>query len=228
MHNFYIKPIWPAPQNIHAFTTTKAAGNLLDLECHGRVREQLNLPSEPVWLEQVHGNKVIRADEVTSKPKADASYTAKPNVICAVLTADCLPILLCDSLGTKVAAIHAGWRSLAGGIIEKTIKELNIQGSECMVWFGPAIGPEKFEVGLEVYEKFLQHDEQAKSAFKKTNKNKWLANIYLLAKQRLLSCGVENIYGGDFCTFTNREKFFSYRRDGETGRMSSLIWLNLI
>lgn len=228
MHDFYIKPIWPAPKNVQAFTATKAAGNFFDLECRGQVRAKLNLPSEPIWLEQVHGNKIICADTAIGKPEADASYTAKPNVICAVLTADCLPIFLCDSLGTKVAAIHAGWRSLAGGIIENTIKEMQISGADCMVWFGPAIGPEKFEVGAEVYENFLQHDKQAQHAFKKINKNKWLANIYLLAKQRLWSCGITNIYGGDFCTFTNSDHFFSYRRDGETGRMASLIWLNPI
>lgn len=223
MKNHYIKPNWPAPQNIHAFVTTKAAGNLLDINCRKQLPQKLNLPNEPIWLKQMHENKVICADKIKHQPEADASYATLPNRICAVLTADCLPILLCDHRGTKVAAIHTGWRSLASGIIENTINKINTSGAELMAWLGPAIGPENFVVGMEVYEKFLHYND-ATTAFKKVSNNIWSTDIYLLAKQRLLTCGVTNIYGGDFCTYSDSERFFSYRRDGETGRMASLIW----
>jgi len=226
MNDAYIKPNWPTSKNICAFVTTKASGNLADyvgddlekvLANRNKSSQDLNLPSEPVWLTQEHGNNVICADNLNYRPKADAAFTTLPNIVCVVLTADCLPVLLCDRAGTKVAAIHCGWRSLSAGIIEKTIAKM--QAAELLAWLGPAIGSKVYEVGNEVYEKFSQ------DAFKNIGQEKWLADIYALAKQRLLSCGVKNIYGGEFCTYTDSERFFSYRREGNTGRMASLIWL---
>jgi YfiH family protein len=228
MNDAYIKPNWPTSKNVRAFVTTKACGNLADyvgddlekvLANRKKLCQELNLPSEPIWLTQVHGNNVICADNVDYRPEADAAFTTLPNIVCVVLTADCLPVLLCDRKGTKVAAIHCGWRSLSAGIIEKTIQKM--QTSELLAWLGPAIGPKVYEVGKEVYEKF------SPDAFKKIGKEKWLADIYALAKQQLLACGVRNIYGGGFCTYTDSKRFFSYRREGNTGRMASLIYLKL-
>jgi YfiH family protein len=144
------------------------------------------------------------------------------------MVADCLPVFLCDAAGTTVGIVHAGWRGLAGGIIEQTVAAMQVEHGKLMAWLGPAIGPDHFEVGTEVYEAFVQHDEQAVQAFKQQDNNqekKWLANIFLLAHQRLASAGISEIYGGGICTFSDPERFFSYRRDGETGRMAALIWL---
>ncbi len=195
--------------------------------------QSLNLPSIPCWLQQVHGTTVLEASpgeaslDHESYPKADASYTHKPQIVCAVLTADCLPILLCNKQGTSVAAVHAGWRGLAAGVIEETLKKFTVSPDEILAWLGPAIGPQVFEVGPEVREQFMQMNAEAHLAFRPSpNPNRWLANIYFLAKQRLLKQGVNAIYGGENCTYSDTKQFYSYRREGEkTGRMASLIWL---
>lgn len=248
MHNF-IAPIWPAPSNIRAYTTTRNGGyskspytsfnlaahvdddNAAVLANRAKLRTYLNLPSEPFWLTQEHTAKVVRVvgNSKIREPVADASFTTEQGVVCTVLTADCLPILLCDVAGIVVAAIHAGWKSLVGGVIENTLRELPVDAEKLLVWFGPAIGPTKFEVGEEVRQQFLYHDPRATQAFSATQKNKWLANIYLLARQRLEARGVlpQNIYGGDLCVYQDSKRFFSYRRDGGvTGRMASLIWIS--
>ena len=235
-----IIPNWPAPANVHALQTNREGGcshapydsfnlgsHVNDNPMHVAQNRQLlsqYLPSEPVWLNQVHGINVVDAAETSCVPDADASYTSRKNVVCVTMTADCLPILICDSAGTLVASIHAGWRSLCDGVIEATIKQLPAKPANLMAWLGPAIGPNAFEVGFEVREQFMAKDAKAELAFKKHGE-KYLADIYKIATQRLNNLGVTQIYGGGRCTFTEKEQFFSFRRDGATGRMATLIWL---
>ena len=191
------------------------------------------LPAEPIWLDQVHGTHVVQADSVIGVPDADASFTREPNTVCAVLTADCLPVLFCARDGSLVAAAHAGWRGLAAGVLEATLAAMHVPPSEVMVWMGAAIGPDAFEVGAEVRATFMQLHPDAVRAFvfvpqtrsAPASPDKWLANIYTLARIRLNSCGVTAVYGGGLCTYTDATRFYSYRRDGNTGRMASLIWL---
>lgn len=185
----------------------------------------LQLPSEPVWLKQVHSKIIV--DAAQTQPgltKADGSYADKTGIVCAVLTADCLPVLICNPQGTQVAAVHAGWRGLADGIIEQALKKFSNNIKDLLVWLGPAIGPDNYEVGNEVRDSFIAHDPGAIHAFK-ARQEKWLMDIYTLAQQRLNAQGITHIYGGDFCTFNESERFYSYRRDGITGRMASLIWI---
>lgn len=235
----YIIPNWPAPENIAAVVTTRSNGyskppfssfnlgkntgdepDTVAANCK-KLREELQLMHEPLWLNQVHGTQVACADFPTQQiVTADATYATQANRVCVIATADCLPVLLCDRNGTKVAAIHAGWRGLCAGIIEATIKTMQIPGNEILAWLGPAIGPQKFEVGEEVRQQFLAVDSNANIAFiPSSQNNKWFANLYTLAKQRLAQCQVNQVYGGDYCTFTDADRFFSYRRDaGKTGR----------
>lgn len=242
----YVIPTWPAPKNIHAYTTTRQGGfssqpfasfsfNFKDGDDPAAIRknclklaEELQLPTDPSWLKQLHTNIVVNANDSSLEifPIADAIYSKSNNVVCAVRTADCLPILICDSDATVVAGIHAGWKGIAQGIIENTLNTINVDPKKILVWFGPAIGPNKFEVGEDVRGIFLKHDSAAQTAFLPgTSPNKWLANIYSLAKLRFLAKGVTAIYGGEYCTFTQKDLFFSYRRDNHvTGHMASLIW----
>jgi YfiH family protein len=240
----FILPDWPAPANVRAAVTTRTGGvsrqpfDTFNLAAHVgddlkavtanrvRLREALQLPAEPVWLRQVHGVQVVDVANAGNEPEADGGYATKPGAVCAVLTADCLPVLLCDRMGTRVAALHAGWRGLASGVIEAGVKALNVPGSELLAWLGPAIGPEAFEVGTEVRAAFVRHDPAAERAFRPQTGAKFLADIYLLARQRLAALGVTAVYGGGLCTVRDRERFYSYRRDGATGRMASLIWLD--
>lgn len=239
----FIKPSWPAPSNIHACTTTRLGGfsttpyAQLNLGDHvgddantveknrNLIKEHLQLPSDPVWLQQTHSTTLIRSDD--GSQNADASFTQQPGIVCVVLTADCLPILLCNQAGTLVAAIHAGWRGLAAGIIENTLEHLPAKPDSLMAWLGPAIGPQKFEVGDDAKEILLASLPEGSSAFQpREEKGKWLCNIYHLARLRLRKKGVEEIYGGEYCTYTQHELFYSYRRDKTTGRMASLIWMS--
>lgn len=237
-----IIPDWPAPPWVRACSTTRQGGcslppyGSLNLAEHvgdalvavagnrQRLIQSLALPATPVWLEQVHGVRVINA-EGDVQGGADAAYAGKSGVVCAVLTADCLPIVLCDRAGTRVAAIHAGWRGLATGVVEAALVAIQRPACEIMAWLGPAIGPQAFEVGNEVREVFVHHDSRAASAFC-AFQGRWLADICQLARHRLSARGVEHIYGGQWCTFSDAGRFFSYRRDGETGRMATLIWMN--
>ena len=241
----FIIPDWPAPANVHALQTTRQGGislppyNRLNLGSHvhddplhvAHNRQLLSqfVPSEPVWLNQVHGIAVVDAANTDCVPNADASFTTRHNVVCVTMTADCLPILLCDKAGTVVASIHAGWRSLCDGIIEETVRKMPVDAHELMAWLGPAVGPEAFEVGSEVREQFIKVDARAETAFKPQSGDKWLGDIYQLASQRLNRAGVSQIYGGGqqetYCTFTDKKRFFSFRRDNLTGRMATLIWL---
>ncbi len=237
-----IKPNWPAPDNVHAYTTTRIGGyskkNYAGLNLATSVNDNLNvvrknrtllqkklaLPSAPVWLDQVHGIAVTDAATSKKNPKADAAFTNKANIVCATLTADCLPILICNTQGNCVAAIHAGWRGLAHGIIETTLKALPMKPNDTLVWLGPAIGPTAFEIGKDVYTAFTETDHKTKKYFHATNKDHWLADIYSLATQHLIKCKVKQIYGDNYCTFTEEKLFFSYRRDKNCGRMATLIW----
>lgn len=236
-----IFPDWPAPANVQALQTTRTGGESVgpyaSLNLGNRVgdnplrvaanRQRLNrfVPNEPLWLKQVHSVKVVDAATAGCLPEADAAYARVPRAVCTVMTADCLPLLLCDEAGSVVGAAHAGWRGLLDGVIEATITAMQAPPDRLMVWLGPAIGPQAFEVGTEVREAFVAHHAQAAQAFIAKPNDKWLADIYLLAKQRLHRMGVDRIYGGDFCTHTDQARFFSYRRDGITGRMASMIWL---
>lgn len=227
-----IAPDWPAPASIKAFTTIKDGWgsptvSTKDQSERKRLSDLLELPSDPIWLDQTHTSLCIEAKPEHRNQNADASYTTESNVVCLVLTADCLPLLICNKSGTEVAAIHAGWRGLAGGIIENTINKMQSAANELIVWLGPAIGPNKFEVGPDVFTAFTQHDPSTETAFNPQPNNKWLANLYELARIRLNKLDIHAIYGGSYCTHSQADLFYSYRRDqGKTGRMASLIWIN--
>lgn len=234
-------PDWPAPVRVHAWQTLRTGGCSLapwgsfnlgdhvgDDPAHvlaNRASLRTYLPSEPLWLKQVHGFAAIDAGNSSRSIEADAAFTRQADTVCAVMTADCLPVLFCDRAGTVVAAAHAGWRGLVAGVLEVTIKNMGVPAGELLVWLGPAIGPQCFEVGDEVRAAFTASDHGAGEAFRPSLPGKWLADIYALARRRLLRSGVEHIYGGGLCTASEHERFFSYRRDGITGRMATLIWL---
>ncbi len=240
----FINPNWPAPANVKALQTTRAGGvsqgayTSLNLGMHvnddpiavAKNRQLLSayLPTEPVWVNQVHGVEVIDAATSSCLENADASFTTKPNVVCVTMTADCLPVLLCDRKGTVVAAAHAGWRGLCDGVIESAVAKMQVPVNEILVWLGPAIGPDAFEVGDDVREQFMAKDSKAALAFRLRG-DKWLCNMYQIARQRLNAMGVTQIYGAsvneDYCTYTDEARFFSFRRDNVTGRMASMIWL---
>ena len=238
-----IYPKWPVIAHVKAVTTTRNAGvstgpyKSLNLAAHvgdaaDAVRQNrlflqdtLSLPRQPAWLHQVHGDCVVNAAQSGTCPSADASFTDQPRVVCAVLTADCLPVLFCDRGGTRVAAAHAGWRGLAGGVLESTVRALDTEPGRLMAWLGPAIGAGAFEVGGEVRQAFVEQHAEAAGAFLARSHGHWLADVYQLARIRLRASGVTALYGGGFCTYSDRQHFYSYRRDGVTGRMASLIWL---
>ena len=237
----FITPDWPAPRNVKSLITTRAGGvsqgvyqglNLGDhvgdswvdvAQNRTLVREEL--PSEPLWLKQVHGTTVAYADQLKEIVEADAAMARRANTVCTVLTADCLPVLFCAMDGSVVGAAHAGWRGLAAGVLEQTVDVMAHPPGQMMAWFGPAIGPAAFEVGDEVRQVFVADLPEAASAFKGVSAGKWLADIYLLARLRLQRIGLTEIYGGDYCTYGDAQQFYSYRRDGVTGRMASLIWI---
>ena len=189
------------------------------------LKNQLDLPSEPVWLTQVHGTHIVNAATAATGVAADAAFTDQKNIVCGVMTADCLPVFFCSKDGSAVAVAHAGWRGLAAGILEATADSLNTQPDNILCWLGPAIGATKFEVGKEVREAFVTQQASSARAFVPTREAHWLADIYTLAKIKLKSVGITNVSGGDECTYTDSKRFYSYRRDGVTGRMASLIWM---
>ncbi|NOZ51647.1 MAG: peptidoglycan editing factor PgeF [Gammaproteobacteria bacterium] len=247
----WVCPDWPAPANVRAYSTTRQGGNSTGAyasmnlgdhvkDDHGIVQynrryltQVLQLPSEPCWLFQTHSSVVVDIG-VNQRPNqnADAALARRPGLVCVTLTADCLPILICNQQGTQVAAVHAGWRGLAGGIIENTVAALlqygGYQPGQFLAWLGPAIGPAAFEVADDVRNAFIQFNQCAKTAFVPLTGNKWLANMYLLAQQCLNRLGIEQVHGGEFCTVTQYQQYYSYRRDGNTGRMASLIWLDSV
>jgi YfiH family protein len=240
----WLQAEWPAPRNVRTASTLRIGGvsaapfDSLNLGAHvgdapdavqsnrQRLRDALQLPAEPCWLNQVHGTAVVEAGTSSTSPDADACIARTAKQVCAVMTADCLPVLFCSRDGDRVAAAHAGWRGLAGGVLESTISSLGLPGAELLAWLGPAIGPNVFEVGDEVRIAFTARDAAAAQAFRPSHRaGHWLADIYLLARQDLARQGVTAVYGGRLYTAIDDLRFFSYRRDGQTGRMASLIWM---
>ncbi|MCT4715292.1 polyphenol oxidase [Enterobacteriaceae bacterium H18W14] len=238
-----IVPAWPIPQGVGACSSTRIGGvshapyDSLNLGAHcgdnlEHVEENrrlfyaaADLPSKPVWLEQVHGTTVLKlTGEPYASKRADASWSDTPGTVCAVMTADCLPVLFCNKSGTEVAAAHAGWRGLCEGVLEETVACFKDSPENIIAWLGPAIGPDAFEVGPEVYAAFVAKDAKAEAAFRPAGE-KYYADIYTLARQRLANTGIKQVYGGDRCTHSEAGDFFSYRRDRITGRMASFIWL---
>lgn len=239
----FIYPDWPAPANVHAVVTTRAGGvsrgayASFNLAHHvgddpqsvarnrARLREALRLPAEPLWLEQVHGAEVVDASAAAPGVVADGAYADRPGVVLAILTADCLPVFLCDRAGTRAALLHAGWRGLAAGIIEAGVRALATPAGELLAWLGPAIGPLSYQVGEEVRRAFVAQDASAAAAFRPDGAGRYRADLYALARWRLHALGVHAVFGGHHCTFLEHERFYSYRRDGACGRMASLLWL---
>ena len=240
----WISPDWPAPANVRAAATLRTGGvsagafASLNLGAHvgddaaavaenrRRVQGALKLPSEPLWLNQVHSVNVHVHDASTNAPpSADACVALAPGLVCAVLTADCLPVLFVDRGGTRVAAAHAGWRGLAGGVLERTLAALSIEPADLLAWLGPAIEQAAFEVGAEVREQFLSRDPANEGAFVRNARDRWQADLCALARAELARLGVSDVYGGGYACYADHERFFSYRRDGQTGRMATLIWL---
>ncbi len=241
-----IVPDWPTPRAVRSLLTTRIGGvsrppyagfNLGDHVGDDRSAVAANRAllcgaladgGDPRWLEQVHGTRVVDAAACSSNdppPAADASFAREPGVACAVMTADCLPVLFCDDAGSVVAAAHAGWRGLLAGVLEATVGAMGVAPATLLAYLGPAIGPRAFEVGDEVRSAFVAADLDSAAAFAPVRPGKWLADLYLLARLRLAAQGVVRVHGGDFCTYRDDERFFSYRRDGRTGRMASMIWL---
>ena len=259
-------PDWPAPKNVRALQTTRIGGvsavpydsfNLGDhvadaplTVARNRMLLQPLLPTEPVWLQQVHGVAVADAAQAACWPEADACISAHPGAVCVIMTADCLPVLLCNDSGTVVGAAHAGWRGLCDGVIEQAVHAMKVPPATLMAWLGPAIGAQAFEVGEEVRAAFVARQPEAAAAFTPSplrgapkagnplsakadaelsqgggEGEKWLADIHQLARLRLQALGITRIYGGGLCTYTDSARFFSYRRDGVTGRMGTFIWL---
>jgi polyphenol oxidase len=235
---------WPAPESVVAVSTTRCGGrsvapfDKLNLGLHvgdqaehvlqnrKRLEHDLSLPQSPCWLDQVHGERVLELPPIKpSKLQADAAFTRQEGVVCAVLTADCLPVFFTDKEGRYVAVAHAGWRGLLAGVLLSTLARLPIPPGQVMVWLGPAIGPKHFAVGDEVRQSFVQCQQDYQQAFV-SDGGKWLMDIWLLARVQLQRAGVSQIFGGGLCTVTDHERFFSFRRDGITGRMAHLIWIN--
>ena len=233
---------WPVPDNIIAGTTKRSGGASqgayasLNVGAHvgddsqaveenrRQLRNLIDLPNEPGWLQQVHGVAVLTAPYTIAEPKADACIATTPGTVCAVLTADCLPVLFSSVDGQTVAAAHAGWRGLSAGILEATVDAFECSPDQIIAWLGPAISQPAFEVGDEVREQFIAQDFAAAAAFVVNTAGRWQADLYSLARLRLKNCGVTRIFGGDCCTFAQSDEYFSYRRDGQCGRMASLIF----
>jgi len=240
----YITPDWPAPSRVRALTTTRVGGtsvgpyaslNLGDhvnddpdrvLRNRALLREACGLPAEPLWLRQVHGTEVVDALKAMPGVEADGAHTDTAGVVLAVLTADCLPVFLCDRRGAKVALLHAGWRGLSAGVIENGVRALDMPRSGLLAWLGPAIGPESYEVGDEVRAAFVGNDFGTADAFRERAPGRWHADLYTLARRRLNVLGVDAVYGGGSCTFRDAARFYSFRREPQTGRMASLIWID--
>lgn len=244
---------WPAPTNVHAFTTLRhGAGESLPPFDHfnlgnrvaadgddaatverNRIElvERFALPSTPHWLRQVHGTEVLRfsapASALTAadEPVADASVTSTPDVVLAILTADCLPVVFTNTTGTKIGAAHAGWRGLADGVLENTVAAMHEPASDLIAWLGPAAGPQAYEIGEDVFDAFVSRHAEATSAFVATRPGHWRVDLLQLARQRLAALGITRVHGGDLCTISDPQSFYSHRRDARTGRMATVIWM---
>lgn len=239
----WIEPDWPAPASIRAISTMRHGGvssapwtslNLGDHVgddsqhvTHNRAElvRAAGVPDEPHWLRQVHGCDVVDVQNVQGGCDADAACSFQSGEVCVVMTADCLPVLISDRSGSMVAAAHAGWRGLCNGVLEAVIARMDTPAENLIAWLGPAISQKAFEVGDEVRDAFIARNSCAQEAFIRNGQGRWMADIYLLAHQRLDNAGVAEVFGGNRCTFTEEDDFFSYRRDGPTGRMASMIWI---
>jgi purine-nucleoside/S-methyl-5'-thioadenosine phosphorylase / adenosine deaminase len=234
---------WPLPAGVRAAFTTRVGGvssepwETFNLATHvgdvhadvaanrARLKTLLALPAEPGWLSQVHGTVVADLDaEPRGVITADAAIARQPGRVCVVMVADCLPVLFASRDGQRIAAAHAGWRGLASGVLEQTVKALGVPSGELTAWLGPAISQAHFEVGDEVRETFLKSDRAANSRFKMNARGRWQADLFGLARLRLASMGVTDVHGGGICTYADRERFYSHRRDGKGGRMAALVW----
>lgn len=241
-----IRPDWPAPPQVRAIATTRTGGvstgdfasfNLGDhvgddpaavAANRVRLRAALELPAEPCWLRQVHGVRVVAADGDVADREADAVIASAPGQVCAVLTADCLPVLFCDEAGRHVAAAHAGWRGLAAGVLEATLAAFAGRGiapQSLLAWIGPAIAVDAYEVGDEVRRAFLAGDPAAGADFSANSRGRWQLDLVAIARRRLLTAGVRRVVGGDLCTVSDPSRFFSHRRDGRCGRQATLVWI---
>lgn len=233
-------PDWPAPAKVRAWVTERGGSGrygTLNLATHvgddasavaanrARLRTTLGLPAEPHWLEQVHGTRVLDLDR-TATGAADGAVTARADIVCAVMTADCLPVLLCDRRGRRVGAAHAGWRGLVDGVLPAAVAAMGVRPSQLLAWLGPAISQPAYEVGAEVREAFVARDPGAARRFAANERGRWQADLYGLARDALAAAGVADVHGGGFCTFTEPERFFSHRREAPCGRMATLIWLD--
>ena len=223
MQTDLIVPDWPVPSAVRALVTTRAFGDMKSREAKLRLRELL--PAEPVWLRQVHGTGVVDASSASAGSGADASITHEKDVVCAVMAADCMPVLLADERGTVVGIAHAGWRGLSAGVIEATVAAMALSPSSTLAWLGPAIGPGVYEIGEEVRAAFVDRDARAAAAFRPTRPGHWNLDLYAVARQRLAALGVARIFGGGFCTASDSARFFSYRRNGSSERMAAAIWI---
>ncbi len=237
----WIVPDWPAPVHVRALTTLRPGppalstahmpGTPLDLRVQARAGAavQALLPAPPCWLHQVHGTAVVEAGPDRLGCQADAAWSDRPGCVCAVLTADCLPVLFCDRAGRRVAAAHAGWRGLAAGILEATVTAMAVPPTDLLAWLGPAIGPAAFIVGPEVRAAFTGRDPRAGTAFTPAGRDRWHADLPALARQRLVALGIDSITGGSWCTASDPDHFYSYRRDGDrSGRHATLIWIDRV
>ena len=242
----WITPAWPAPPGVRTVTTTRTGGESrppwaslnLGNGCgddpatvarnRARVLSALGIEDEPCWLDQVHGSDAVPAMCYGRAPRADASVGIAGSPPCAVLTADCLPVVLCDTSGTRIGVAHAGWRGLANGVIASCAALMEHSGRDLLAWLGPAIGPESYEVGPEVREACLAAAPGAGRAFGPSpgRKGRWLADLHAIATHQLGSLGIERVYGGEYCTYRDASRFFSYRRDGTTGRFATLAWID--
>lgn len=246
----WLRADWGAPARVRTLVTTRSGGasrpphdamNLgsrcgddPDAVAANRAQLRALLPGEPVWMKQVHGTRVVDADAAGAgepgpgrgpEPEADAAVARSPGTVCAVLAADCLPVFLCDEAGTVVAVAHAGWRGLAGGVLENTVRAMDAGQRRLLAWIGPGIAGAAYEVGAEVREAFVANEAADADAFQPTRPGHWLADLPLLARRRLARLGVADAGGGTLCTHADARRFYSFRRDGATGRFASLIWI---
>lgn len=237
-----IEARWPAPPNVHAITTTReggvSAGPFRSLNLGGHVGDersavernralvagQLNLPGEPAWLTQVHGDDIVLADTCAPGERADGSFTTSTGTVCAVMTADCVPLFLCSAAGTRAGVFHIGWKGLAGGLVRKAARIFTGDG-QAVAWLGPAIGPGVFEIGVEVKSAIQSNISARGACFRPSGKGKWLADLYSMIAGELGHEGVDCHYDDTLCTFSDPSRFFSYRRGNPCGRMASLIWM---
>lgn len=240
-----IAPSWPAPAQVRSAFTLRTGGvslspyDSLNLGAHvddvadavqenrRRVRARLGLSAEPVWLQQVHGVEVaeLHVALTPGSPRADAAVTRLPGRVCVIQVADCMPVLFAARDGSAVGAAHAGWRGLAGGVLEETVRKLAVPPAQLIAWLGPAIGQGHFEVGDDVRSAFVSSDPDAASAFEANSRGRWQCDLYALARRRLSALGIQDVFGGVWCTYADAARFFSFRRDGQCGRMAALIWI---